>query len=107
MKACLSPGPRVTPVREPIRMDVEANPTTRNGNKHMKKTDKYVGQDVHQDTTAIAVAESGRVGEVRAYGTISSDLQALARVLGKLGGEETRLRVVTRQAPRASWSIAS
>ena len=89
MKVCLSPSTRVTPVREPIRMDVEANPTTKNGDKHMKKTDKYVGLDVHQDTTVIAVAEGGRVGEVRVYGTIPSDLQALAKVLGKLGGEDT------------------
>src|ERR1035438_2754881 len=50
-KVCLSPSTRVTPVREPIRMDVKANSTTKNGDKHMKATDKYVGLDVHQDTT--------------------------------------------------------
>ena len=40
----------------------------------MKNLDKYVGLDVHKDTTVIAVAEAGRTGEVRLYGTISSDL---------------------------------
>ena len=43
----------------------------------MKNLDKYVGLDVHKDTTVIAVAEAGRTGEVRLYGTISSDLGAL------------------------------
>ena len=33
------------------------------------KTDKYIGLDVHQDTTVIAIAEKGREGEVRLYGT--------------------------------------
>ena len=86
MKVCLSPGTRVTPVREPIRMDVAASPTTKNGDKHMNKTDKYIGLDVHQDTTVIAVAEGGRVGEVRVYGSIPGDLRSLEKVLGKLGG---------------------
>jgi hypothetical protein len=39
-------------------------------------TDKYVGLDVHKDTTVVAVAEGGREGECRIYGTISSDLHA-------------------------------
>jgi transposase len=80
-------------------MDEEVSPTTNNGDKHMKKTDKYVGLDVHQDTTVIAVADGGRVGEVRIYGTIPSDLQALAKVLGKLGGEGVRLHVVYEAGP--------
>ena len=80
-------------------MDVKASSSTKNGDKHMKKTDKYVGLDVHQDTTVIAVADGGRVGEVRSYGTIPSDLQALAKVLGKLGGEDVRLHVVYEAGP--------
>lgn len=80
-------------------MDVKASSTTKNGDKHMKATDKYVGLDVHQDTTVIAVADGGRVGEVRSYGTIPSDLQALAKVLGKLGGEGVRLHVVYEAGP--------
>lgn len=65
----------------------------------MKSTDKYVGLDVHKDTTVVAVAESGRLGEVRIYGTISSDLHALERVLAKLGGEGVRLHVVYEAGP--------
>jgi hypothetical protein len=36
----------------------------------MKTTGKYVGLDVHKDTTVIAVAEAGRTGEVRLSATI-------------------------------------
>lgn len=62
-------------------------------------TDKYVGLDVHQDTTVVAIAEGGREGECRVYGTISSDLHALERVLAKLGGEGVRLHVVYEAGP--------
>ncbi|MEO6874117.1 MAG: transposase [Opitutaceae bacterium] len=65
----------------------------------MKNTDKYVGLDVHKDTTVIAVAEAGRSGEVRVYGTISSDLGALEKVLRKLGGEGVTLHVVYEAGP--------
>ena len=41
------------------------------------KIQKYVGLDVHKDTTMIAIAEGDRTGEVRLYGQISSDLGAL------------------------------
>ncbi len=36
----------------------------------MKTLNKYVGLDVHKDTTVIAVAEGDRSGEVGIYGTI-------------------------------------
>ena len=65
----------------------------------MKTTGKYVGLDVHKDTTVIAVAEAGRTGEVRLYGTISSDLGALEKVLRKLGGEGIALHVVYEAGP--------
>lgn len=65
----------------------------------MKTTDKYIGLDVHKDTTVIAVAEGGREGETRLYGTITSDLHALERVLQKLGGEGVRLHVVYEAGP--------
>jgi len=80
-------------------MDVAVSPTTQNGDKHMKTLDKYIGLDVHKDTTVIAVAEGTREGEVRPYGAIPSDLQALERVLRKLGGEGVRLHVVYEAGP--------
>lgn len=65
----------------------------------MKKLNKYVGLDVHKDTTVIAVAEDGRTGEQRLYGTISSDLHALEKALRKLGGEGITLHVAYEAGP--------
>ncbi len=62
-------------------------------------TDKYVGLDVHKDTTVVAIAEEGREGECRVYGTISSDLHALERLLAKIGGADVRLHVVYEAGP--------
>lgn len=36
---------------------------------------KYVGLDVDQDETVVAVADGLRAGEVRIYGRISNDLR--------------------------------
>lgn len=63
------------------------------------QTHKFVGLDVHSDTTMIAVAEGERSGEVRLYGQISSDLGALEKVLRKLGGEGVVLHVVYEAGP--------
>src|ERR1039457_2652987 len=63
------------------------------------KTEKYVGLDVHKDTTVVAVADGGRQGEVRLHGTISSDLRALEKTLKKIGGEEVKLHVVYEAGP--------
>jgi len=47
------------------------------GNRSM-----FVGMDVHKETIDISVAEGGRQGEVRHYGVIPTDLEALARSRG-------------------------
>jgi transposase len=61
--------------------------------------DKFIGLDVHKDTIVIAVAEGGRGGEVRNYGTISHDLHALVKALRKLGGPGITLHVVYEAGP--------
>jgi transposase len=76
-----------------------ATKTTKNGDKHMKSINKYVGLDVHKDTITVAVAEGGREGEVRPYGRIANDLTALEKVLRKLGGEGVALHVVYEAGP--------
>lgn len=44
----------------------------------------YLGLDVHKDSITLAIAMAGRTGEVRLYGTISNDLQALEKALRKI-----------------------
>ena len=63
------------------------------------KQNKFIGLDVHKDTIVIAIAESGRGGEVRNYGTISNDLHALEKALRKLGGAGITLHVVYEAGP--------
>jgi transposase len=79
-------------------MGVAVIPTTRKENKHMK-TDKYVGLDVHQVDTQVAIAEAGRTGEVRLYGTVTSDLHAMERLVAKLGGPGITLHFAYEAGP--------
>jgi transposase len=44
----------------------------------------YLGLDVHKDSITTALAEPGRQGEIRLYGTISHDLHALERALSRI-----------------------
>ena len=45
------------------------------------KKELYIGLDVHKDSITVAVAQGGRDGEVRLYGTISNDLHAIEKLL--------------------------
>jgi transposase len=54
----------------------------------MKKTELYIGLDVHKETITAAVAEGGRNGEVRQAGTITNDLHALEKLLRRIRGED-------------------
>lgn len=65
----------------------------------MKTNHKYVGLDVHKDTTVIAIADEGRDGELRDYGTISSDLHALEKALAKIGSDGSTLHVAYEAGP--------
>lgn len=50
----------------------------------MKKLTRFVGLDVHAETIAVAVAESG--GEVRFVGTFPNRPEAVRKLVAKLGG---------------------
>jgi transposase len=54
----------------------------------MRKSTRYVGLDVHASSIAVAIAESGRNGEVRSLGVIPNAESAVRRLIRKLGGPE-------------------
>ena len=48
------------------------------------KKELYIGLDVDKDSITVAIAQGGRDGEVRLYGTISNDLDAIEKLLMRL-----------------------
>ena len=50
----------------------------------MKAIKLHLGLDVHKDSITIAIAEDQAKGEIRLFGAITNDLQALEKALGRL-----------------------
>lgn len=50
----------------------------------MKYSIIFIGLDVHKDSIDIALADDGRTGEIRFYGTIGGSLDALDKAIRKL-----------------------
>ena len=50
----------------------------------MKAITLYIGLDVHKDSITIAIAEPDRNGEIRIFGTITNDLQALEKAINRI-----------------------
>ena len=65
----------------------------------MEKRSMFAGMDVHKESIDISLAEEGRDGEVRHYGKISGDLEALAKVVNALRAPTRRWRVVYEAGP--------
>jgi transposase len=59
----------------------------------------FVGMDVHKESIDISLAEEGRGGEVRHYGVIPGDLEAVTKVLRALRAPTRRLRFVYEAGP--------
>ena len=65
----------------------------------MKKSVLYVGLDVHKMSVDVAIAEAGSGAEVRYYGRIGGDLEALDKVTRKLQAQGAELRFAYEAGP--------
>jgi transposase len=59
----------------------------------------FVGLDVHKDSIVIALADDGRNGEIRVYGTIGGDLDSLDKAIRKFRRSGVELRFVYEAGP--------
>src|SRR5271167_2568505 len=65
----------------------------------MENSITYIGLDVHKNTIAVAVTESGLRKEVRDYGTIANTPAALKKLIAKLAGSGHELRFCYEAGP--------
>jgi len=65
----------------------------------MTKDTLYVGLDTDKKLVAVSVAEPGRSGEVRDWGTVSNTPEALGRALRRIGQDGRRLEVCYEAGP--------
>lgn len=65
----------------------------------VENSEIFVGLDVSKESHAVAVAESGRDGEIRSHGAISSDPSAVRRLVRKLERPGVRLRFCYEAGP--------
>ena len=65
----------------------------------MAKRSMFVGMDVHKESIDVSLAEEGREGEVRHYGVIAGDLEAVAKVVRALRAPSRWLRFVYEAGP--------
>jgi transposase len=64
------------------------------GNRSM-----FVGMDVHKETIDISIAEGGRQGEVRHYGVIATDVEAIDKVVRALHAPSRVVHFVYEAGP--------
>ena len=55
----------------------------------MNKDTRFVGLDDSKDSIEVAVAESGRDGEIRSFGSIENNPAALRKLVRRLGRPKT------------------
>jgi hypothetical protein len=59
----------------------------------------YVAFDTSKETIAVALAEGGRRGEVRFFGTIANRPEAVRKLVDKLAGRHARLAFCYEAGP--------
>ena len=67
----------------------------------MEQAALYVGMDVHKATAAIAVAESGRDGEVRFIGNVANKSSTVIALLRKLEDKHGEIECAYEAGPSA------
>jgi transposase len=65
----------------------------------MDQNTTFIGLDVSKDTIAVAVAEGGRRGEVRFYGSISSKPEAITKLVKTLAATHGKLAFAYEAGP--------
>ena len=65
----------------------------------MKATCAYVGLDVHKETIAVAVADAGRDGEVRFWGTVPNTAHHMQKLAEKLDERHGRVEFTYEAGP--------
>lgn len=64
-----------------------------------QSTTTCVAMDTHKNTISVAIAESGRRGEVRFVGEIPSRPESVAKLLARLGAKHGRLAFCYEAGP--------
>lgn len=65
----------------------------------MKRSEAFIGLDVHKETIAVAIADSGRNGEVRYWGTMPNTMHHLGQLVTKLAKKHSRLEFTYEAGP--------
>ncbi len=65
----------------------------------MKRSEAFIGLDVHKETIAVAIADSGRDGEVRYWGTMPNTMHHLAQLVTKLAKKHSHLEFTYEAGP--------
>jgi transposase len=60
---------------------------------------KFIGLDVHSKTISVAIADEGRKGEVRHYGTIENTTGAIEKLIKSLTSTSIELRFICEAGP--------
>lgn len=59
----------------------------------------FVGLDVHKDSISVAIADAGRDGEIRMYGTITNTPDSVSRLIRKLVQRHGKIEVTYEAGP--------